>query len=204
MGFCSLRHVSTVRGRKSGFQAALRPTPRVSTLSAGNCLRLPTGRVSGQSTHGIHCYRAFTTKPPSRRPFRETRHNSLAVTSRRLFPRRSKTSPKTNPSDTRRAGCSHRASKPREPAHQTPEPLPTPMKGTGPPAVHSSRVLHLQAYRELRQPTNPSRTWRASTRVSQWPRRRSLKELRPEDRLHTSRHGAHPRRVSDLVELLAI
>jgi len=87
LGFLSLRHVSMNCGLSNGFHTILGPTPRVSTLSAGNCLSSPTDHVSDQSILGIYYYRVLNLHSPSRRPFRESRLNSLAVFSCRLFPR---------------------------------------------------------------------------------------------------------------------
>jgi hypothetical protein len=64
LGFLSLRHVSINRDISNGFHTVLGPTPRVSTLSAGNCLCSPTDHFSDQSVHGIHCYRVFDLSLP--------------------------------------------------------------------------------------------------------------------------------------------
>jgi len=64
LGFLSLRHVSINSGISNGFHTVLGPTPRVSTLSAGNCLCLPTGHFSDQSVHGIHYYRVLNLTLP--------------------------------------------------------------------------------------------------------------------------------------------
>jgi len=173
-------------GPHPGFRPSLRATASI---------RLPTMLQVG-APMGFTASRLWP-EPSSRRPFRETRRNSLAVWSRLLSPNREEDTRSTS-IGTRSAGRGPRAlsRKCRRTRHLNR--FRSRWRVLALLRFALARYLELPAYRGLPQPSNPSRTFRTSTQASQWLGRWSLRELQLEDRCRVFRLSAYLPRVCDL------